>query len=108
MGAHSSCFITAAANLVPDIFKGFTITDEARDELRGELRRCFTAEGNLNEELQKAEARLAKLEGMEKNLQRSVLEEDISIGDFKEHRGHIEAERSKLINTVDSIKQRQR
>ena len=44
---------------------------------------------------------------MGKNLQRLVIEEQISFGDFKEHRSQIEAERSRLKNTVDTIRQRQ-
>ena len=50
---------------------------------------------------------MAKLERMEKNLQRLVIEEEISFEDFKEHRSHIEAERAKLKNSVDVIRQRQ-
>ena len=37
-----------------------------------------------------------KLERVEKNLQRLVIEEDISFDDFKEHRARIEAERANL------------
>ncbi len=44
---------------------------------------------------------------MEKNRQRLVIEEQISCEDFKEHRSQIEAERAKLKNTVDAIRQRQ-
>ena len=44
---------------------------------------------------------------MEKNRQRLVIEEQISFEDFKEHRSQIEAERAKLKNTVDAIRQRQ-
>ena len=57
--------------------------------------------------LKTSEARLAKLERMEKNLQSLYMEEDISLADFKEHRMQIEAERSRLKTTVDSIRQRQ-
>ncbi len=57
--------------------------------------------------MQQAEARLTKLEKIEKNLQRLVIEEEISSQDFKEHRSQIEAERSRLRNTVDVIRQRQ-
>jgi len=39
--------------------------------------------------------------------QRPYLEEDISYQDFREYRARIEAERSRLTNTVDAIKQRQ-
>lgn len=38
---------------------------------------------------------------------RSVIEEQISFEDFKEHRSQIETERSRLKNTVDTIRQRQ-
>lgn len=44
---------------------------------------------------------------MEKNLQRLVIEEEISHRDFKEHRSQIEAERSRLTNTVAAMRQRQ-
>ena len=44
---------------------------------------------------------------MEKNLQQLVIEEEISFIDFKEHRSRIEAERARLNNTVDVIRQRQ-
>ena len=59
-----------------------------------------------NEELKKAEARLNKLERMEKNLQQLVIEEEISIGDFKEHRSCIEAERAKLNETIETTRAR--
>jgi len=55
--------------------------------------------------MQKAETRLAKLDRMEKNLQRLVIEEQITFKDFKEHRLQIEADRAKLKNTVNAIKQ---
>jgi len=64
----------------------------------------FEAEASGDGELKKAETRLAKLERMEKNLQRLVIEEQISFEDFKEHRLQIEAERSRLKNTVDAIR----
>jgi len=48
------------------------------------------------------------MEAMKKNLQQLVvIEEDISFKDFKEHRSRIEAERARLKNTVDAIRQRQ-
>jgi len=75
--------------------------------LRKELADWFETEANSNEELRKAEARLAKLERTEGNLQRLVLEEDISFKDFKEHRSRTEAERARLKNTVDAIRQHQ-
>jgi hypothetical protein len=42
--------------------------------LRQELADWFETEAGSNEDLKKAEARLAKLERMEKNLQRLVIE----------------------------------
>ncbi len=105
-GSHIYYNAKSIESLLPYIFKSITITEKGREELREELKLCFTVEDNLNDELKNAEARLAKLERMEKNLQRLVLEEEISFGDFKEHRSRIEAERSRLNNTVDSIKQR--
>jgi hypothetical protein len=50
---------------------------------------------------------LKGLEKMEKNLQQLMLEEEISMSDFKEHRIRIEAERARLKNTVDVLSQRQ-
>ncbi|RLC93698.1 MAG: hypothetical protein DRI40_08430, partial [Chloroflexi bacterium] len=88
---------------LPDIFKSITISEEARRQLRTKLEDWFQAEASGNEELKKAETRLAKLDRMEKNLQRLVIEEDISFADFKEHRSRIEAERARLRNTVDAI-----
>lgn len=44
---------------------------------------------------------------MEKNLQQLYMEEEISLSDFKEHRANIEAERSRLNNMIESIRQRQ-
>ena len=44
---------------------------------------------------------------MEKNLQRLVIEEEISFEDFKEHRARIEAERGRLRNLVEVIRSRQ-
>jgi hypothetical protein len=67
--------------------------------LRKELVDWFYAEAATNDDLKKAEARLTKLEKMEKNLHKLVLEEDISFKDVKDHRSHIEAERARLINT---------
>ena len=92
---------------IPAIFKGITITEKARQNLRKELAALFEAEANSDGELKKAEIRLAKLERMGKNLQRLVIEEQISFEDFKEHRSQIEAERARLKNTVDAIRQRQ-
>ena len=52
-------------------------------------------------------ARLAKLEKVGKNLQRLVIEEEISFEDFKEHRTRLEAERAKLRNLGEAIRSRQ-
>ncbi len=92
---------------LPDIFRSVTISQDTRQQLRQELADWFGTEAGSNEDLKKAEARLTKLEKMEKNLQRLVIEEEISFKDFKEHRSRIEAERSRLRNTVDAIRQRQ-
>ena len=92
---------------LPALFRSITITESDRSKLREELDRLFEAEADDNEELKRAEARLAKLERMEKNLQRLALEEEISFEDFKEHRLEIEAERARLKTTVDAIRQRQ-
>jgi len=75
--------------------------------MRRELSKFFTAEAEGNNELKRAEARLAKLDRMEKNLQRLFVEEEISHKDFREYRLQIEAERSRLRNTVDIIRQSQ-
>ncbi len=92
---------------LPAIFKSITITEKACQDLRKEIEALFKAEANGNGELSKAETRLVKLARMEKNLQRLVIEEQISYEDFKEHRSQIEAEKSSLKNTVDAIRQRQ-
>jgi len=57
--------------------------------------------------MKQAETRLVKLRRMEQNLQQLMLEEEITLADFKEHRIKIEAERSRLQNVVDVISQRQ-
>ena len=75
--------------------------------MRQGLADWFDSETGTSEELQTAEARLTKLRTMEKNLQQLYLEEDISHNDFKEHRARIEAERSRLTNTVAAVQQRQ-
>ncbi len=92
---------------LPGIFQDITITEDARQAMRQGLADWFDSESGTNEDLKVAEARLAKLRTMEKNLQQLYLEEDISHHDFKEHRARIEAERSRLTNTVDAIKQHQ-
>lgn len=65
----------------------------------------MSAEGT--EELLQAQQRLAKLERIEKNLQRLVMEEAISFEDFKEHRASIDSERANLKTLVDAISSRQ-
>jgi hypothetical protein len=90
-----------------DTMREVTITEMARQELRRELTSWFDAEANGHRELRQAEARLTKLERMERNLQRLVIEEEIPLEDFKEHRAQIEAERARLKHTVDAIRQRQ-
>ena len=92
---------------LPDIFRGITISEDIRQAMRLGLAEWFDSEVGTNEEIKTAEARLAKLRTMEKNLQQLYLEQDISHHDFKEHRARIEAERSRLTNTVDAIRQRQ-
>ena len=60
-----------------------------------------------NGQLKANEARLAKLDRMEKNLQRLSVEEEISLADFKEHRTQLEAGRSRLRTIVDGVRQNQ-
>ncbi len=88
------------------IIKRITITEEAAARLEQKLTSCFDNEGYSDQELKKAESRLVKLHQMEKNLQRLVIEEGISFGDFKEHRTEIEAERAKLNDLIQIIKAR--
>ena len=90
-----------------DIIRSLTISETARMELSGQLKEWFENEGKSNQEQKQAETRLVKLGKMEKNLQLLMMEEEISLKDFKEHRARIEAERARLQNTVDSIKQHQ-
>ena len=92
---------------IPAIFKSLTITESKRQMLREQMSRSFNDELDGNGQLKAYEARLVKLERMEKNLQSLYMEEEISLADFKEHRSHIEAERSRLKTNVDSIRQRQ-
>jgi len=92
---------------IPALFESLTITESKRQMLREELSRFFNEEVEGDGQLKAAEARLTKLERMEKNLQRLYMEEEISIADFKENRAQIEAERSRLRTTVDGIRQRQ-
>lgn len=106
-GSHSYYNTRDIEEQLPGIIQTVTITEEARQKLRKELARWFDDEGSGDTELKRAETRLAKLQKMEKNLQRLVIEEEISFEDFKEHRSRIEAERARLNNTVDAIKQRQ-
>ncbi len=92
---------------LPAIFKDLTISQDKRQWLREELSRFFTEETEGDGQLKTAEARLTKLERMEKNLQRLYMEEEISLADFKENRAQIEADRSRLRTTVDGMRQRQ-
>ncbi len=92
---------------LPEYIKSITISEEKRQEMRKELAKWFEDEASTSEELKQAEARLAKLEKMEKNLQQLAIEEEISFADFKEHRTRIESERARLNVTVDAFKQRQ-
>ncbi len=89
---------------LPALFRSITITESDRSKLREELDRLFEAEVDDNEELKRAEARLVKLERMEKNLQRLALEEEISFEDLKEYRLEIEAKWSRLKTTGDAIR----
>ena len=88
---------------LPAIFKAITIEHQAHVQLKEGLDSWFTAESSGREELLQAQNRLAKLERIEKNLQRLVIEEEISFKDFKEHRVCIEAERANLKTLVNTI-----
>ena len=92
---------------LPDIIKSVTIDEKTKQALRKELERWFDSEASGDGELARTEARMVKLQRVEKNLQRLAIEEEISFDDFKEHRSQIEAEKARLKNTVESIKQRQ-
>ena len=72
-----------------------------------DLNNWFSNQMDANGDLKKAEARLLKLEKMEKNLQQLMMEDEISMSDFKEHRIRIAAERADLKNTADMLSQRQ-
>ena len=89
------------------VTKAITLNEDAGVQLKEQLDKWFAAENNGSGELEQAKQRLAKLERMEKNLQRLVIEEDISFEDFKEHRLCIEAERANLKNLVESINSHQ-
>ena len=89
------------------VTKTITIKEKDHCQLREELQDWFKAESSGNGEFEQAKQRLAKLERMEKNLQRLVIEEDISFQDFKEHRARIEAERANLKSLVEIINSRQ-
>jgi site-specific DNA recombinase len=80
-----------------------TISDDKRVELEKDFDRWFEKEANADGELEHAQDRLAKLEKIEKNLQRLAIEEEIPIEDFKEHRARIEAERRNLKDLVEII-----
>ena len=92
---------------LPEVFKKITITKEAGKQLRKDLNNWFCNEMDANGDLKKTETRLLKLEKMEKNLQQLMLEDEISMSDFKVHRIRIESERATLKNTADLLSQRQ-
>ena len=92
---------------LPGLFRKITITKEASKQLRKDLENWFKNEMNSDGNFKRTEARLLKLEKMEKNLQQLFLEEEISKSDYKEHRARIQAERAKLKNTIDVISQQQ-
>jgi len=88
---------------LPAIIKAVKIKDQACVQFKGQLDRWFAAQPGGGEELLQAQKRLAKLDRMEKNLQRLIIEEEISFKDFKEHRARIEAERANLKTLVDTV-----
>lgn len=90
-----------------DVVKKITISEDSRQALQTDLQNWFNDEGKSNKEMKEAETRLVKLRRMEQSLQQLMLEEEITLVDFKEHRIKIEAERSRLQNVVDVISQRQ-
>ena len=90
-------------NIVRDI----TISETSRQEWRKDIQKWFDDEDNSNKEKQQAEARLVKLRRMEQNLQQLMLEDEITLDDFKNHRKKIEAERVREQYIVDSIGQKQ-
>jgi len=106
-GSHVYYNSKDVENQLTEVFKSITISEKDKLALRNDLNNFFSAEADGNGELKQSEDRLRKLEKVEKNLQRLVLEEEISFEDFKEHRTRIDAEKSRLRNTVDVIKQRQ-
>jgi len=92
---------------LPGIIKAVTIDEQARLQLREQLDSWFAAESGSSDELPLAQQRLDKLERMRKNLQRLVIEEEISFQEFKEHRARIEAEKANLNSLVETIEYRQ-
>jgi 16S rRNA C967 or C1407 C5-methylase (RsmB/RsmF family) len=82
-------------------------TDSSWTTREKDLSVFFAEEVEGDGQLKANEVRLAKLDRMEKNLQRLYVEEEISLVDFKEHRSQIEAKRSRLRITVDGIRQNQ-
>jgi len=87
---------------LPAILTAVKIDEQARVQLKQDLNSWFAAESRGSELLQ-AQTRMAKLERIEKNLQRLVIEEEISFKDFKEHRARIETERANLKTLVNTI-----
>jgi len=92
---------------LPEMFKKITISSEAAKQLKRDLENWFNSENDTNGEMKKTEVRLSKLDKMEKNLQQLMIEDQISMSDFKEHRNRIDSERAKLKNSVEAISQRQ-
>ena len=92
---------------IPAIFKNITITGDHKTSDEKELSAFFAEEVEGNGQLKANEARLAKLERMEKNPQRLYVEEEISLADFQGIIYQLEAERSRLRTTVDGVKQNQ-
>ena len=93
---------------LPAIIKAHTVTEDERAGIEELFEKWFAGENKDNTELEQAKQRLAKLERMEKNLQELVLEEQISRGDFKQHRMRIEAERANLKDMVETISSQRR
>ncbi len=89
-----------------DYIRTITINEETRQALRIDLQKWFEGEGDGNTELQQAEIRITKLRRMEQNLQKLMLEDEISLEDFKEHRTQIEAERVRMQHIVDTMNQK--
>ncbi len=90
-----------------DIIREITISEDSRQEWRNQVQDWFNDEDKSNADKHQAEERLVKLRKMEQNLQQLMLEDEISLADYKAHRKKIEAERSREQFVIDSIGQRQ-